>query len=50
MTWGDVQHIRDVDGPEYLEYSERQTKWEQERKFEISDQSDELHLFRVEKL
>ena len=39
MTWEDVQLIRDVDGTEYLEYSERQTDNELQWKFEISDQS-----------
>ena len=39
MTWEDVQLIRDVNGTEYLEYSERQTDNELQWKFEISDQS-----------
>ena len=26
MKWGDVQLLTDVNGAEYLEYSERQTK------------------------
>ena len=40
MKWGDVQLLTDVNGAEYLEYSERQIKREPEPNFGMSEQSN----------
>ena len=38
MKWGDVQLLTDVNGSEYLEFSERQTKREPEPNLGMSEQ------------